>query len=374
MDKGGHKGNEMTPRRLLPGVLLAVFGLAACQQGADNGDSEEDQDDTPAIPVETSTATRADIVAMYSGTAPIEAFADATVIAKVGGEVREILVEEGDDVKVGQLLARLDGDRLRLEARQAEANLQKLQRDFQRNVDLKERGLISEGDFEKIKYEMDALEATHSLASLELSYTRIQAPIDGVISERFVKVGNTIDVNAPTFQVTSLEPLISYLHVPEREYRRIARGQAAQIEIDALQSAEFAAAVARISPVVDPETGTFKITIEVSDPTRRLKPGMFGRINIVYDMHADALQVPRSAIIDEAGESAVFVVEDDVAHRRVVETGYSEDGFVEILDGLFEHEHFVTVGQAGLKEGSKVSIINDVDTGESAAKNDTTSN
>lgn len=362
------------PRQYLPGLLLGVSLLASCQQGADGADSEQEDEETPAIPVETATATRGDIYAMYSGTAPIEAFADATVIAKVRGEIREILVEEGDEVRDGQLLARLDGDRLRLEMRQARANLQKLQRDFQRNIDLKERGLISIGDFEKIKYEMEALEATYKLAQLELSYTEIRAPIDGVIAQRFIKVGNTIDVNAKTFQVTSLEPLVSYLYVPEREYRRINAGQSAGIRIDALQQTEFAATVARVSPVVDPATGTFKTTIEVSDPTRRLKPGMFGRIDIVYDVHDDALQVPRSALIDEAGRTSVFVVENDIAHRRVVRTGYSENGLVEILEGLADQEPFVTVGQAGLKEGSKVSIINAVDSGTSAASNDPSAN
>jgi membrane fusion protein (multidrug efflux system) len=344
---------------LLPGLLLSAVMLSACQQGAED-DPTEEEDDTPAIPVETATASRSDVYAMYSGTAPIEAFADALVIAKVGGEVREILVEEGDDVVSGQVLARLDGDRLRLEARQAEAKLQKLRRDYERNVDLSERGLISTGDFEKIKYEMDSLEAAYNLARLELSYTEIRAPITGVISERFIKIGNVLDIAPPAqvFQITSLEPLISYLHIPEREYRKISSGQAAVIEVDALNGTEFAAAVARISPVVDPDTGTFKITIEVSDSTRRLKPGMFGRINIVYDIHQNALQVPRSAIVDEAGETSVFVIEDEIAHRRLVETGYSEDGFVEIISGLSEEEHFVTVGQAGLKEGSKVSVIN----------------
>ena len=89
--------------------------------------------------METANPTRGDILAVYSGTAPIEAFADATVIAKVGGEVQAILVEEGDDVESGDVLARLDGDRLGLEMDQAEANLRKLQRDYQRNVDLNER-------------------------------------------------------------------------------------------------------------------------------------------------------------------------------------------------------------------------------------------
>jgi len=366
---------QMTAGRFWPGLILGLMLLAACQPDAESDSTadasaaDETEDDSPAIPVETSAATRADIYAMYSGTAPIEADAEAGVIAKVAGEVREILVEEGDDVKSGQLLARLDGDRLRLELMQSEANLRKAQRDYQRNVDLKDRSLISTGDFERIKYEMDALEATYNLAKLELSYTEIRAPIDGVIAERFVKVGNTIAVNAITFQVTSLEPLIAYLHIPEREYRRIARGQTAVIAVDALQGSEFQATVARISPVIDPGTGTFKITVEVSDPTRRLKPGMFGRINIVYDMHPQALQVPRSAIIDEAGETSVFVVEDAKAVRRIITTGYANNGNIEIVAGLTGSEKIVVVGQTGLRDGSKVSIINAVETEERSASN-----
>jgi membrane fusion protein (multidrug efflux system) len=363
----------MTARNIWPGILLTALFLAACQPGADEADALADEDAAPAVPVETATPTRGDIFAVYSGTAPIEAFADATVIAKVGGEVRDILVEEGDDVTSGDVLARLDGDRLRLEMEQAGANLRKLQRDYQRNLDLKDRGLISEGDFEKIQYEREALQATFDLATLELGYTEIRAPIDGVISERFIKVGNTIDVNAPTFQITSLEPLISYLHVPEREYRRIDRGQEATIRIDALAGTRFTAIVARVSPVVDPATGTFKISIEVSDPSRRLKPGMFGRIDIVYDLHVDAMQIPRSAIIEEAGQSAVYVVEDNVAERRVIRTGFAEGGQVEVLEGLEETDEFVIVGQGGLKNGSKVSIINAVEAGATAVSADASS-
>jgi membrane fusion protein (multidrug efflux system) len=360
----------MSTGRLLPGILIASFALTACQNSEKAAtEKKEEEKETPAIPVETAIPTRSDVYAMYSGTAPIEAFADAVVVAKVGGEVRKILVEEGDKVRAGQLMAVLDGDRLRLEKTQAEANLHKLQRDYQRNVDLNERGLISAGDFEKIKYEMEALEASYNLASLEYSYTEIRAPITGTVSERFIKIGNTIEVNTPTFQVTSLEPLIAYLHVPEREYRRIDSGQSANIYVDAIPGSDFPATVARVSPVVDPETGTFKITIEVTDASQRLKPGMFGRISIVYDMHANALQVPRSAIVDEAGLTTLFVVDGDVARRRTVVTGYAQNGFVEVTEGLSDDENIVTVGQAGLKDGAKVSVLNALADGESAANN-----
>lgn len=370
MDTADQKEFVMTPRRLLPGLVLATVMLASCQQGDEEVAAESADDESPAIPVETALPTRGDIYAVYSGTAPIEAFADATVIAKVGGEVRELFAEEGDDVRSGQILARLDGDRLRLEKQQAEANLRKLQRDHQRNVDLKDKGLISEGDFEKIRYEMEALQATYDLATLELGYTEIRAPIDGVISERFIKVGNTIDINEQTFKVTSLEPLISYLHVPEREYRRIEPGQKAIIEVDALSGASFEAVVVRISPIVDPETGTFKISIEVSDGSRRLKPGMFGRIGIVFDMRANALQIPRSAIVENAGQSSVFVVSEDVVERRLISTGYAESGRIEVLQGLDDIDEIVVVGQTSLKDGSKISVINVPVTTTRAADNE----
>jgi membrane fusion protein, multidrug efflux system len=358
-----------TGTTLATGVLILAL-LGGCQSDADDK-SAGNEEDSPAIPVEIALGSRGDIYAVYSGTAPIEAFADAQVVAKVGGEVREILVEEGDDVKSGQLLARLDGDRLRFEMQQAAANLSKLQRDYQRNIDLRDRSLISAGDFEKIQYEMEALQATHDLTRLELSYTEIRAPIEGVVSQRFIKVGNTIDVNAPTFQITSLEPLVSYLHVPEREYRRIAPGQTATLRVDALRGNEFSGTVARISPIVDPATGTFKATIEIYDESRRLKPGMFARIAIVYDMHADALQIPRSAIVEEAGKTAIFVINDDTAHRRAVTTGYTENGRIEIIEGLADEETFVVVGQAGLKEGTRVSVINAASIENTAAQNGT---
>jgi len=353
----------MSLNRFGPAAFVGVLLLAACQSEQQQ-EAEGSEEESPPIPVETGLPTRGDVYATYTGTAPIEAFAEADVIAKVGGEVRELLVEEGDDVIKDQILARLDGDRLRLQLSESEARLHKLQRDYERNVDLKSKGLISEGDFEKIKFEMEALEASFNLASLELDYTQIRAPIDGVVAQRYIKLGNTVSEGEPLFQVTSLDPLVAYLHVPEREYRNIEQGQPVGIEIDALTGDPMIAAVSRVSPIVDPQTGTFKITVEIVDKERRIKPGMFGRISVVYDVHENALQVPRSAVVEDAGTVSVFVVEDDIATRRTVTTGFGSRGMIEIVSGLEDGEQVVTVGQVSLKQDSKVTIINQPDSGE----------
>ena len=339
-------------------AVACTLLLTACQQGGDA--TEKKEEENAPIPVEVGLPIRGDILAVYSGTAPIEAFAEADVIAKVEGEVREVLVEEGADVTEGQVLAHLDGERLRLELNESQARLRKMQRDFERNQELREKGLLSEGDFEKLRYDLEALQAAYNLASLELDYTRIRAPITGVVSERYIKLGKTIRVGDPAFRVTSFNPLVAYMHIPEREYRRINAGQPVRIDIDALAGEDIYAAVTRVSPIVDPETGTFKITIEINDEERRIKPGMFGRMSIVYDQHINVLQVPRSAVIDELGAEFVYVVEDDKAVKRFVQTGYGEAGMIEIEDGLEESDKVIVVGQTGLKPDALVSIVNEL--------------
>ena len=347
----------MKLHRISSTAFACVLLLSACQQGADNGD-QNDEEEVPPVPVETSTPIRGDVYAVYSGTAPIEAFAEADVIAKVEGEVREILFEEGDEVTQGQVLARLDGDRLRLELNESRARLNKMRRDFERNQELREKGLLSEGDFEKLRFDLEALEASNNLATLELDYTQIRAPIAGVVSERYIKIGTTIRIGEPAFRITSLDPLVAYLHVPEREYRQIKAGQPVAIDIDALADQRILSTVTRVSPVVDPQTGTFKITIEIRDEERRIKPGMFGRMSIVFDRHENVLKIPRGAIVEDMDTQTVFVVEDGKAVRRVVETGYGQDGFIEIVAGLEETDAVITVGQVGLKPDADVSVIN----------------
>jgi membrane fusion protein (multidrug efflux system) len=340
-------------------VLAGLVGALAA--GCKNGKATEDADaeKNATVPVEVQPLKRAEMVAVYSGTAPIEAHEEATVVAKVGGEVRQIFVEEGDAVKTGQVLARLDGDRLRLTLAQTEANLRKLERDYKRTLELAEKGLVPKSTAENTKYDLDALRAGYDSARLELSYTEIRAPIDGVISARNIKVGNTIGPNDPTFTVTDLDPLLAFVHVPEKEFRKIAPGQNAEVVIDALGGARFIGTISRISPTVDPQTGTFRARVEVPDATRTLKPGMFARVNIVYERRQDALQLPRTAIIEADGQQSVFVVASGKAEQRTIETGLANGGWIEVLGGLKGSEQVVTVGQAGLKTGTLVKIVGD---------------
>ncbi len=342
--------------RTLFSSLLAVALLTGCDALSGAKDKTAAEEAMP-LPVEIAAVRRGDINAVYSGTAALEVEAQAQVKAKVAGEIIELLVEEGDSVTRDQVLARLDGDRLRLEVQRQSASVRQVEQDYQRNLELHEKGLVSAGAFEGMKYELEALRAALRLAQLELSYTQIRAPFDGVVSERHVKRGNTVTVNQNLFTITDLDPLLAYLHAPEKEFNKLRAGQQAAIEVDALPGKLFFGSIARISPVVDPGTGTFKVTVVIGDDSGALKPGMFGRINVIYDRRDDALLVPRSALVDSDTETAVFVVADGVAERRTVRLGYASGAEIEVVEGLQGDERIVVVGQNSLKDGGQVRII-----------------
>ncbi|MEO0972009.1 MAG: efflux RND transporter periplasmic adaptor subunit [Pseudomonadota bacterium] len=354
--------------RLIPLALLLGFTLTAlltgCASDADGTDgataeaAQSDEEDV-AIPVEVAAVQRGDIFAVYSATGSLEAERDAQVVAKVEGQIVEILVEEGDRVKAGDVLARLDGDQLRLELARARASLEKLEAEYARNQALHAKGLVTKEAYDTIAFDVRASRADAELSALRLSYTQIRAPIDGVVSERMVKVGNTITANTETFRVTDLEPLITELFVPEREFQKLAAGQMAQVRVDALGEEPFAGRIARIAPVIDPATATFKVTVETTDPQGRLSPGMFARIDVVYDVHEHALQVPRDALVEGVDDEAVFVVGDgDQAERRTVRTGLENGGHVEIVDGLEFGEEVIVVGQSSLRDGGRIHVVN----------------
>lgn len=306
------------------------------------------------VSVVTAPARRGDAMALHEGTVNLEADSEAAVVARVSGEIREVLVEEGETVAAGQVLARLDGDRLRLQRDQALADLNKLKQEYRRNVELHDRGLVSEGAFENLRFELDALDAAYRLARLELSYTEIRAPIAGVISERLARQGNNAMSGDPLFQISNPGSLVAYLYVPQKDLFQFDVGQTAQLVLDALPGEEFGGQVARISPAIDPGTGTFRVTLEVDDPAGELRAGMFARVQIVYDVRTDAILIPAEAVLEEDAETAVFVVEDGTAKRRVVGTGFASDDSIEVLSGLEESEEVIVVGQAGLKDGTPV--------------------
>jgi membrane fusion protein (multidrug efflux system) len=316
-----------------------------------------DEDSTAAIPVEVAKTKVGDISAYYSSTATLEAEEEAKVVAKVRGIVKKLNVEEGDWVQAGDVLAQLEDEQLQLEAKRAKATMDRLQNELNRKEELFKKNLVSAQEFENAKYEYQAQQSDYELAKLQVKYTQIQAPISGVVSDRLIKVGNMISADQEAFKITDFDPILAVLNVPEHEMNKLEKGQKTLIQVDAISGKTFEGEVLRISPTINPETGTFEVTVSVKDESRQLKPGMFGRVRIVYDTNQNTLTVPKNAVMTEDGSSSVYVINNKMAYRKTINTGYVNGDNIEVLDGLSPEDTVVTIGQSSLQDSALVEIV-----------------
>jgi len=245
----------------IPATILTLSLSSALLSGCGVGeaslpDTDAIQAATP-VPVETAMPFRSDINATYAASASISSDADAPVTARVAGEIVELLVEEGDRVEAGQVLARLDGERLRLEMLAARANLDRAKKEYERNTDLHERGLVSSAMFEGLKFDLASLTATYDLKRLNYDYSNIRATIAGVVSSRDIKPGENLAAGQVAFRITETSELVAYLQIPQAELAKFAAGHEATVKVAAMPNNEFAATIVRISPTIDARNGTF---------------------------------------------------------------------------------------------------------------------
>ena len=362
--------SRLVPQRALhASLMLCALVLAGCKGGGGEAQAKpgEEPKGPDAVPVEVVKAALRPIAASYTGTAALEPRGESQVVAKTSGVAQSVMVEEGQTVRAGQALVRLDSDRSRLAVAQAQAQMQKLENNYRRAQQLVGQQMISANDVDQIKYDLENARAQHRMAALELSYATVTAPISGVIATRSIKTGNFVQINTPIFRIVDDSRLEATLNVPERELATLKAGQPVTLAVDALPGQTFTGTVDRISPVVDSGSGTFRV-VSTFDGGGLLQPGMFGRIRIGYDQRADALVVPRTALLDDEGDPAVFVVREGKAVRVPVKLGYMDGEWVEVREGLKIGDGVVTAGKIALRDGTAVEAVGQAPAKATAAK------
>lgn len=347
--------------RTVLAALACGIALAACNGGSGNAEAKTADENKPEpVPVEVASAEIRPVAASYTGTAPLEARGEAQVIAKTSGVALSVLVEEGDVVRAGQTLVRLDSSRAQLQAAQTSAQMNKLRNQYARSQQLAAQKLVSAADNDQIRFDLENARAANRLANLELSYANVKAPISGVVASRSIKTGNFVQINTPILRIVDISRLEAVLNVPERELATLKSGLLVQLQVDALPGKTFSGTIDRVSPVVDSGSGTFRVVAAFDGGVQesgRLQPGMFGRVRIVYDQRAEALVVPRLALLDDEGNPAVFQVRDGVVARVPVELGFLDGQWAEIRDGLVLGDQVVVAGKTALRDGSVVQVI-----------------
>jgi RND family efflux transporter MFP subunit len=312
--------------------------------------------DRPAVPVAVERARIGEAASYYSATATLEAASHAEIHSRTTGVVREILREEGDLVREGDTLLLLEDDEARLRVQQAEANHRLAKADFDRRSAMLEGGLLSAGEFETTQGTLEVREAELGLARVALSHTRIVAPFTGRVVRRHAELGANVSAGAPLFEMMDVTPLLARIHIPAKRMGYVTVGQPIEIRVDSIDDT-LDGVVSLVSPIVDATTGTVKVTAEIASYPEDTRPGDFAEVRIVTARHDTAVLVPSTALFEEQGENVLFVVQDGKAVRRVVEQGFIDGDFTEIVQGVGGGDLVVTKGQRQIQDGAAVAIL-----------------
>lgn len=348
--------------------LALILTLSSCQgktgrKGAAAGrdtlsaNQKRANNNGEAIPVEASPVSRQTVRSYVTATSTLEAMSTAQLLAETTGRVTAIHREEGDRVKKGEVLIKLEETQQKLDFEKANIDLEIAEKDWQRARELEKRGILSTKEFDETRLRREAAKHAKARAQYELEKTRIMAPFSGIVTERNVELGETVTPGKHVATVAEFDPLVVKFHVPESEIGRVQAGQPVTLEIPSESVETLYAKIALVSPIIDQGTGTVKLTAYLKNPGFRIKPGTFVKARVVAAMHDSVLTIPKKALLSEDETYHVFVVASDTVTKVEVKPGITDNQVAEILSGLSRGDLVVTVGHGGLKSGDRVKIV-----------------
>lgn len=348
----------VAPARLA--ALVPALLLAGCW-GEARSSQPRAPVEPPPVAVRVAAVGRATLSAVYATSATLRAPAQATVIARTRGVVRELLAEEGDEVAANAPVARLEDDEQRIERDRAQVVLAQEEREHARAEQLRAERALSQNDLDAARRELDDARHRAAVAELSLARTTVRAPFAGRILHRHLSPGATVADGTPVYDLAQCDPLEADVAVPERHVGRLAAGQPARLVSDALV---VPAKILRISPAVDPRSGTVKVTVAATGACA-LRPGAFVRVEVVTAVHPDALVVPKSALVALGSRWHVArLLPPDRTARVEVVPGLEQQELVEVAAppggvalALTPGDVVVAVGAAGLAEGARVEVV-----------------
>ena len=351
-------------------LLVLLMILAGCggeeEEAQPGGGGRRGGGNRPraAIPVKAEQVVRGDMNSYVETYARLEAERQVSVLGRSSGMLEELAVEEGDWVQKGQILARIDKVQSSFRVRQARTAFAEANTNYERFRVLHENKMVSQSEFETVRLQFENSKMSLEEAELNLTYASVEAPIAGVITQRLVELGALVGGNQELFVIADLDPLLVRIFIPERRMYKLHKGQRATVVAEALPDEVFAGVVRMISPEVDAESGTVKVTLEVP-ANGLLKPGMFTTVRIITEKRANTLTIPKKALVLETDGDDVYVIEEGKVRQAVVELGFVEGDRAEVVAGLEEGQYVVTVGHDGLKNGVAVRLVGAV--GQEAA-------
>lgn len=315
----------------------------------------------------------------------IEAETEIPIQPRISGRLITLMVEEGSEVKKGDLIGVIDDEAYVLQVQQTEANIigikanmeqakvnaSRLKSEKERYRELLDQRYISQWEYEQVenaylaaeanldtlKAQLEIAEKNYQLQKLQLEQTRIYAPISGYILRKFVTPGINLTSGTTIVTIASLSPVKLIFNIDQKDAVRIQRGMSVNFVNDAVPNRIYSGKINQVAPVYDPKTRTLALSVNIDNDDRSLLPGMFGIVTVLMSGKDFALVVPQEAIIVNSQKGVFVVGDDNVVRFQPIKTGLEAEGRVEVVSGLKAGDKVVVVGQNRLRNGQLVEVF-----------------
>lgn len=355
---------------IVMGVIVAIVAFRVGMNIVEKNAKAKNSGGGKSAVVTAGNPVRTTITPKYKFSGTLEPVWQADVAAKVDGRIERVLVDEGDKVSAGQALVVLeqtDTNASLMQARgsyiDAQATVEKAQHDYDRAKYLFDKGAISAEELEHAQFALDnALgklanaEGSVAAADSKAGGTTVTTPRTGIVQKRYYQEGYYAKVGTALFNIADISILRAKIDVPEGFISSIAVGGRVECVIPSMDNLRVVGTITRISPVAVQPSRTFEAEVTVNNADGKLRGGIYADAILTAVPKANALTVPLSAIVMRDDQRTVYVIEDGIAVRKVLKTGYIGDDIVEVLDGVTEQDVIITGGLNKVREGSKVKI------------------
>jgi len=321
--------------------------------------AKKDKKKERGVPVDVTKIGRGKIEDVIKASNHLEAEQEVRVLSRAANQVVELLVEEGDRVKKGEVLLRLEDTDQRLAYKKTLSQLNQAKSNFARTEKMFKDELVPQKDYDDEKHRLEQLQVSIEEAERQVDFTEIKAPIAGTITTRLAKIGDHVNNGQHLFDIIDFESIVARVYIPERHLGNLKIDQSVRVVAKSLANKVFEGYVKRIAPIVDKDSGTVKVTVGVR--TRgELRPGMYVDAELVVATHPEALLIPKRAIVYGGDQMFVYLLKPERRVKRVlVEPLLSDRDHVEPKEGFNEGDEIIIAGQTGLRDDALVELPGD---------------
>lgn len=339
-------------------TLAATMVLSACGSDEAAPAGGPGAGEARVIPVEIAAAELGTAARSVTATGTVEPIRRVAISSQHAGRLLQVAVEEGDAVRAGAVLARLDSRELAAQFRSAEASLQVAQRAAERAEQLREQEIITVAEYERDQAAFAAARATRDQLSTRLGYATVEAPIAGVVLRKNVEMGDVVAPQTELFVIGDVSTLVVPVPVSELDVMALDEGDTVTVELDALPGRMLQGRIRRVFPSGDPVTRLVPVEVALTGASASdARPGFLARVTFQLDPRSGVLMVPAGALVENQSGTAVFLVEGGQARRRPVQRGSTFQGRVEITEGIAAGDTVVVAGNTTLSDGAAVRIV-----------------